>query len=90
MFLKGQWATDTFVTNYLPMVLFPLLYFGARIWRRTRFIRPEDMDFKSGLAEVEAASYDEPPPRTWIERVWSWLVGGLIRTSIHSYFLLTR
>ncbi|KIP01622.1 hypothetical protein PHLGIDRAFT_96848 [Phlebiopsis gigantea 11061_1 CR5-6] len=74
VFLKGQWATDTFVTNYLPMALFPLLYFSARVWRRTRFIAPLDMDFKTGLAEIEAASYDEPPPRNWAERLWSWLM----------------
>ena len=77
MFLKGSWATDTFVTNYLPLVLFPIVYVGARYWRRTEFIRPEDMDFKTGLAEVEAASYDEPPPRNWVERVWAWLVSCL-------------
>ncbi|KIP01623.1 hypothetical protein PHLGIDRAFT_505750 [Phlebiopsis gigantea 11061_1 CR5-6] len=74
VFLKGAWATDTFVTNYLPLVLFPVVYVGTRYWRGTTFIRPEDMDFKTGLAEVEAASYDEPPPRSWVERVWQWLM----------------
>ena len=62
------------MTNYLPLVLFPILYFGSRFWRRTRFINPEDMDFKSGLAEVEAASYDEPPPRNFAEKFWGWLM----------------
>ena len=74
MFLKDSWATDTFVTNYLPLVLFPILYAGCRFWRRTRFINPADMDFKSGLAEIEAASYDEPPPRNWVEKFWNWLM----------------
>ena len=74
VFLKGSWASDTFVTNYLPLALFPIMYVGARIWRRTHFIAAEDMDFKSGLAEVEAASYEEPPPANWVERVWAWLM----------------
>lgn len=74
MFLKDSWATDTFVTNYLPLVLFPILYIGARLYLRTTLVRPEEMDFKSGLAEVEAASYDEPPPRNWVEKVWQWLM----------------
>ncbi|KAJ3506059.1 hypothetical protein NLJ89_g7085 [Agrocybe chaxingu] len=26
VFLKGRWATDTFVTNYLPLALFPIIY----------------------------------------------------------------
>ena len=74
MFLKGQWAQDTFVTNYFPLMLFPVLYVGARLWTRQGLVKPEDMDFKTGLAEVEAASYDEPPPRNWVEKVWAWLV----------------
>ena len=36
------------------------------------------MDFISGLSEVEAASYDEPPPRNWVERFWSWLVSSFL------------
>lgn len=74
VFLKGHWATDTFVTNYLPLALFPILYVFAKLWRRTSVIPPEEMDFQSGLAEVEAASYDEPPPRNWVEACWQWVV----------------
>lgn len=74
MFLKGSWATDTFVTNYIPLILFPILYFGARIWKRTSFRNPLDMDFYTGLDVVEAASYEEPPPRNWVEKFWAFLV----------------
>ncbi|GJE90155.1 amino acid permease [Phanerochaete sordida] len=74
VFLKGSWATDTFVTNYLPLALFPILYVGCRVWRRTRWVNAADMDFKSGLAEIEAASYDEPPPRNKLEAFWNWLM----------------
>ncbi|PSR74572.1 hypothetical protein PHLCEN_2v9749 [Hermanssonia centrifuga] len=73
VFMKGGWSTADFVTNYLPFITFPILYVGARFWRQSHFIDPKDMDFKSGLAEVEAASYDEPPPRNWVERFWGWL-----------------
>ncbi|CAL1705952.1 unnamed protein product [Somion occarium] len=73
-FIKGNWATDQFVTNYLPLWLFPFLYLGARLWKRSSFVTPERMDFKTGLAEIEAASYDEPPPRNWVEKWWDWLM----------------
>ena len=59
------------------LILFPILYVGARIWRRCSFIAPSQMDFITGLAEVEAASYDEPPPRNWVERVWNFIVSVL-------------
>ncbi|THG96600.1 hypothetical protein EW026_g5266 [Hermanssonia centrifuga] len=74
VFMKHGWSAQDFVTHYLPFILFPILYISARIWRRSRFIDPKDMDFKSGLAEVEAASYDEPPPRNWVEKFWGWLM----------------
>lgn len=77
MFLKGKWATDTFVTNYLPLALFPILYIGAKLYFRTPMVRPEDMDFITGLAEIEAETYDEPPPRNWVEKWWQWLVRPL-------------
>ncbi len=54
--------------------MFPILYVGAKLWFRTPMVKPEDMDFVSGLKEIEADTYDEPPPRNWVERVWSWLV----------------
>ncbi|KAH9849824.1 amino acid permease [Lenzites betulinus] len=74
VFLRGKWATDTFVTNYIPLALFPILYVGAKLYFRTPMVRPEDMDFVTGLKEIEEDSYDEPPPRNWVERAWQWLM----------------
>jgi yeast amino acid transporter len=73
VFLPGNWSTATFVTNYLPFILFPILYSTMRIVTRIPMIKPGDMDFKSGLAEIEAATYDEPPPRNAMERFFQWL-----------------
>ena len=84
MFLKGNWASDVFVTNYLPLILFPILYiislfwnfFRTRTWRRP--LRPHEMDFVSNIKEVEDDSYDEPPPKNWVERFWMWLVSACL------------
>ncbi|OCH87655.1 amino acid permease [Obba rivulosa] len=73
VFLKDSWDTAAFVTQYLPLMLFPIVYLGVRSWRRTCWINPAEMDFKSGLQDVLAASYDEPPPRNIFERIWSWM-----------------
>ncbi|EAU92901.2 amino acid transporter [Coprinopsis cinerea okayama7 len=54
VFLDGNWQTDTFVTNYFPLALFPILYAGARWYYRTPVVKPENMDFVSNLAEIEA------------------------------------
>ena len=74
VFLKGHWRTDTFVTNYIPFVMFPILYLGAKWYFRVPVALPENMDFVTGLKEVEADTHDEPPPRNAIERFWAWLV----------------
>ncbi|KAK1223783.1 hypothetical protein PQX77_013307 [Marasmius sp. AFHP31] len=74
VFLKGNWASDVFVTNYLPLALFPILYFGAKFARKTKIVRIEAMDFVTGLDEVEADSFEEPPPKNKFEAFWRWLM----------------
>jgi amino acid transporter len=70
VFLKGNWAVDTFVTNYIPLVLFPILYIGAKFVHRQPMPTPLEMDFYSGIAEIEADTYDEPPPKNAWEKFW--------------------
>lgn len=57
VFLKGKWDTATFVTNYLPLALFPVLYFTAKLWRRSVILKPEEMDFVTDIAEIEADTW---------------------------------
>jgi amino acid transporter len=73
VFLEGKWATDTFVTNYLPLIGFPILYIGARLVQKVRPKKPHEMDFVSGLAEIEADEHDDPKPKNWGEKFWAWL-----------------
>ena len=56
------------------MILFPILYIGARIWKRQSPLRAEAMDFYTGIAEIEAEDVDEPPPKNKLEAFWAWLV----------------
>ncbi|KAK7014137.1 hypothetical protein VNI00_019371, partial [Paramarasmius palmivorus] len=73
VFLTDNWETDTFITNYLPVALFPIMFVGCKVYRKTRFVRVEEMDFVSGVEEVVRDSYEEPPPRNVVEKVWAWL-----------------
>lgn len=66
-------------------MLFPVLYIGSTLWKRTRPLRAEEMDFVSGLKEIEADTYDDPPPRNNMERFWAWLVR--VYFPLHSSFL---
>ena len=53
VFLKGNWDTATFLTNYLPFILFPVLYIGSRVAYKVRPVKPVDMDFVTNIAEIE-------------------------------------
>ncbi|KAJ7228946.1 amino acid permease/ SLC12A domain-containing protein [Mycena pura] len=79
-FLNGKWSTATFVTNYLPLAVFPILYGGAKFyhWRAGKgfyWTRPEDLDFVTDIDQIESDSgrYDDPPPKNKLEAFWTWL-----------------
>lgn len=90
VFLKGGWVTATFVTNYMPFFLFPVLYIIWKFKTGVPIVKPADMDFISDLDEIEAdsyvfqllkcwwyslcARYEEPPPKNKLEAFWAWLV----------------
>lgn len=76
VFLRHNWATDTFVTNYIPLALFPTLYTGARLYYKRGPVKPKDMDFTSDIDQIIADSSDEPPPKNKVEAFWQWLVSN--------------
>lgn len=61
VFLNGHWSAATFVTHYLPIMFFPVLYILARLAMRVRPIKPHEMDFVSDVAEFEAMTYVSSP-----------------------------
>lgn len=74
VFLKDSWQTDTFLTNYLPLILFPIIYIGARFYYKQPLVNAVDMDFRSDIAEIEADEVPEDPPKNMLESFWRWLV----------------
>eukprot|EP00918_Siedleckia_nematoides_P087892 GHVU01193187.1.p1 GENE.GHVU01193187.1~~GHVU01193187.1.p1 ORF type:complete len:461 (-),score=86.99 GHVU01193187.1:61-1443(-) len=65
VFLKGKWDTATFVTNYLPLALFPTLFIGKKLWAKTQWRRAEDLDFYTGLQELIDEEGEYIAPTTW-------------------------
>ncbi|KAF9513652.1 hypothetical protein BS47DRAFT_1362220 [Hydnum rufescens UP504] len=82
VFLSGGWNRADFITNYLPLVLFPILYFGARNYLyKIPMVDALDMDFNTGTTRD---SQDEPPPENAWESdaspgfscvIWCWGYG---------------
>ena len=56
VFLRDEWSTVTFVTNYLPIMLFPVLYVSAKVITGVPLVRANEMDFKSGTYGIDAVT----------------------------------
>jgi len=76
VFLKGKWSSNLFVTDYVPIVLFPILYVAAKRIMGAHPVKAEKMDFVTNVAEFDAMTlrYDDAPPRNRLEAFWMWLM----------------
>ncbi|KAF8552154.1 hypothetical protein OG21DRAFT_1486409 [Imleria badia] len=70
VFLKGNWSTITFLVNYFPIAFFLILYVVAKCCMRVHFVKAIDMDFVTNVADFDAMTYDDPPPKNWSEAFW--------------------
>jgi len=68
VFIHGNWDTATFVTSYIPLLLYVVLYFGYKFYNKTSFISLHDMDFITGSRDIEEE--EELPPKNLAEKFW--------------------
>jgi yeast amino acid transporter len=61
----------------------PILFIAGTLVMKSRFIKAEDMDFDSGIAEIEADSYEEAEPRNLWEAVWAKLVRRCLGSPVY-------
>lgn len=54
VFIHGYWSFANFFSAYFSIVFFLVIWAVFKVWKGSVWIRPEDMDFKTGIAEVEA------------------------------------
>ena len=54
MFLKNNWNVSKFLTDYIPVILFPILYIAAKRIMGVPTISADKMDFVSNVAEFDA------------------------------------
>ncbi|KAJ3150972.1 hypothetical protein HDU86_006228 [Geranomyces michiganensis] len=81
--ITGAWTTlrhtddfdtATFLTTYIPLPMFLILLFGAKYYKGTKQIRPEDMDFVTGVRDFEDAEEPKKPAKNAGQRFWNWLM----------------
>jgi yeast amino acid transporter len=67
VFLDGFWDVPNFLFSYLMIAVFPALFFGWKLLKKTKWRKPEEVDLapRELLDEIEAyeASYVPRVPR---------------------------
>lgn len=73
--LCNPFNVDNFITSYIGIPIFFALFFGWKIFKRTRFVSPVDVDLHTGKAALDAADKHWPVlvPRNVFERIWFWI-----------------
>lgn len=65
------WSVSKFFANYTMQFVAPLLFIGWKLFKRTKFVKPEEADIIWDRPVIEAyeASLTEPPVSFWREMV---------------------
>ncbi|KAH7388630.1 amino acid permease/ SLC12A domain-containing protein [Pyrenochaeta sp. MPI-SDFR-AT-0127] len=77
VFLKGFWDVPSFLFSYLMVFLFPILFIGWKILKKTKFIKAHEVDLVTDLAEIEEyhRTFVEKPETNPFNRVLDKLFG---------------
>ncbi|KAI4164765.1 MAG: hypothetical protein LQ342_001740 [Letrouitia transgressa] len=65
VFLPGKWDVPTFLFSYTMIGVFPLLFTLWKLLKKTRWMRPEDVDLNKDVEEIEEyhRNYIPTPPK---------------------------
>ncbi|KAJ1021441.1 hypothetical protein NDA13_005482 [Ustilago tritici] len=75
IFLSGNWSTSDFITNYIPIPFFIILYIGNWFYNRGNgaHIPASEVDLTTGLREILEAEVPEEKPTTVAGKVWNFI-----------------
>jgi amino acid transporter len=66
VFINGHWAVDTFVTDYISIPLFAIVWLGYKLVTKSKTVSYATMDFHTGRRQLEAldeAALAKPEPQ---------------------------
>lgn len=64
VFLPGMWSVSTFLFSYTMIGVFPVLFVGWKILKKTKWLKPEEVDLLRDVEEIEeyTKNYIPRPP----------------------------
>ncbi|KAL5363959.1 amino acid permease-domain-containing protein [Aspergillus floccosus] len=77
VFLPGKWDIPTFFFSYTMIGVFPVIYIGWKLWHKTKFRSPEEIDITTGVEEIEEyqRNYVPTPSSNIFSRFADWIFG---------------
>lgn len=75
IFLNGNWSTSDFITNYIPIPFFIILYLGNWFYNRNNraHIPANEVDLITGLREILDAEQPDEKPTTIGGKIWAFI-----------------
>ncbi|OQE92000.1 hypothetical protein PENNAL_c0008G08732 [Penicillium nalgiovense] len=70
VFLPGNWSIPTFLFSYTMIGVFPIIYFGWKLFHGTKLLKPEEVDLVTGVPEIEeyTRGFVVIPPKTVVHK----------------------
>ena len=80
---EKKFDTDTFVTTYLGIPLYFIMYFGYKFWHKTKIIKSVDVDLYGGKARIDREEQEfiaaelerKGGPETKAEKIYRYTLG---------------
>ncbi|PGH02133.1 hypothetical protein GX51_04837 [Blastomyces parvus] len=65
VFLPGKWNIPTFLFSYTMIALCPVLFFGWKLFKKTKWLKPHEVDLFKDVAEIDeyTRNFVPSPPR---------------------------
>ena len=65
VFILGRWDVPTFLFSYMMIFIFPVLFIGWKLTKRSKWLKAEEVDLYKDVDEIEEyqRNYVATPPR---------------------------
>ncbi|KAK6579854.1 hypothetical protein PZA11_007562 [Diplocarpon coronariae] len=68
-FIHGNWSSEHFVSSYINIPLFAILYFGYKLIKKTKIVALEDIPIRGFIALANADPEEKLGPKTGLSRL---------------------
>ncbi|TLS29986.1 hypothetical protein PpBr36_02860 [Pyricularia pennisetigena] len=77
VFLPGKWKTPDFLFSYTMIVVTPTLFVGWKLFKKTKFLKPEEVDLRKHIDEIEEyeRNYVPQPSKGIYNKILDFLFG---------------